>query len=310
MLGMFRYYKGYCILLLVFCISIIPIVSSNVGASEETSIKIAFDETHDPMWKCEGFLSNDLFRSALEESYDVTVLNDTLNEEILSEYDILIIAASQTSYTTNEINFIENWTRSGGSILLISDYQEWSGAAVMSIAQRFGFEQRFEALYDNDDFIGLESWIIFTEGNIQHHNVTTGVDRIEIYASGGIIKAPDEAIHLVITDNDNSAYWDGNWRKKANSIPVVSILENNSCMNGKLAITTDGNFLSDDDQDEDGTDDFYDSNNEIMILNMIKWLADKEYGQYSTCETLNYKLLVIVIIPFFVIYFLKKSCIK
>jgi len=281
----FRYNLGslaiFLLVLNISLFSIIVIKTESMATEEIASIRIGFDETHNPSWYTGSYITYGLFRNTLMINHDVTILTSVINEVVLSELEILIIVASQTLYTTGEIDIIEHWVRSGGSILLISDYQESTAAAVMGIADRFGFKQKFDSLHDSDDYVVYEPWVVFSSDNIQSHEITTDVNRIEIYGGGGIIRSPSNVDHLVTTDTDGTASWSKE-KTEANGIAIASVLDNNTYQNGRIAIFTDGNFLTGFDQDNDGTVNFFDSDNDILALNTIKWLADTVSGPYQT----------------------------
>ena len=93
---------------------------------------VAFEESHNPSTNVE--LSNpcsgppDRYGSFVEQltnnSFTIETIDvgDEINQTTLQQIDIIVIAVSHTSYTTQEITEIDNWVKNGGSLLLITDY--------------------------------------------------------------------------------------------------------------------------------------------------------------------------------------------
>jgi hypothetical protein len=65
----------------------------------------------------------------------VFVISNALGHENVKDWKLPAVSA----FTTDEINVVESWVRSGGVLLLIADHAPYSGAAA-DMAARFGFK--------------------------------------------------------------------------------------------------------------------------------------------------------------------------
>ena len=88
-----------------------------------------------------------------------------------------------------ESKVVEGWVRSGGSLLLITDMNEW-GAASRNLAERFGVEMSQGVTFDPTHSVpGKSEWLVFTGeagGLLGDHPILRGRD-------------PSERLHRVVT---------------------------------------------------------------------------------------------------------------
>jgi len=198
----------------------------------------------------------------------------TIDLGILAPVDVLVIVAPQNSYLTSEIDAIEIWVKGGGKLLLISDWGPF-GPQTSTIAATFNLDLKLDALFDSDDNVGPLEWIHYDGTNLCPHRITAGVTRVEMYCGDGILSTPADEIPLIVTDSDGTATWasDGS---PALGVSVMSAIDGGTAGSGRLIIITDSNVWdSAHDVDGDGDLDFYDSDNEVLALNSIYWLAVK-----------------------------------
>lgn len=196
-----------------------------------------------------------------------------VNPSVLAPANVLVIVAPQNSYLTSELEAIENWVKSGGNLLLISDWGPF-GSQARSIAARFNVNLRGDAIGDSDDSVtGSPVQLFYSGANLLPHSITAGVTRVEMYFGDGMVNAPEDEIPLIVTDSDGTAYWyrDGS---PAIGVSVMSAFEGGTTESGRLVVIADSNIWdSAYDVDGDGDVDFYDSDNEILALNSINWLS-------------------------------------
>ena len=246
-----------------------------------TEVNVVFEEAHlpaftigtNPAYDTVGGYSQ--FASYLAvNGYNVSTIDPgtTIESSILDPVDVLVIVAPQGSYSTYEVDAIENWVKGGGSLLLISEWGNFSFQA-SSIASRFDISLAGDAIHDTDEYVGGKTyWPYYHGANILAHYITDGVTRVEMYAGDGIESSPADEIRLIITDSDGTATWEDG--SPAYGVPVMSAFVDATVGSGRLLIITDSNVWSSaDDLDEDGAIDFYDSDNEILALNAVDWLA-------------------------------------
>jgi len=86
----------------------------------------------------------------LKYFYSVKVNRIDLAPEILAQYDILIIETPTKPFSSKEINYIGNFVKKGGGLLLIGDHTNvfGMGTYLNPIAQLFGFQFKYDATYD------------------------------------------------------------------------------------------------------------------------------------------------------------------
>ena len=207
--------------------------------------------------------------------YFVSTINPgtTIDPSVLAPVDVLVIVAPNQGYSTSEIDTIETWVKGGGTLLLITDWDDY-GLQASSIAGRFGFTLRFDWILDSDENLGgYWGWPYYDGANLLTHQVTAGVARVEMYASDGITGAPADEIPLIVTDSDGTAVWYSD-SSPALGVSLMSAIDGGTAGSGRLIVITDSNLWdSAYDFDGDGDINFYDSDHEILALNVINWLS-------------------------------------
>jgi hypothetical protein len=152
----------------------------------------------------------DLIRN---DGYDVHTLQQPITNERLSGYSVLIVvlprgtngANDASAFTEPEIATIEQWVRSGGSLLLITDHFPF-GAASASLAQRLDVDVTNGLVEDpkhHETNLG-DSHLIFSRENglLRDHPITRGrnqeerVDRVLTF-TGTSLRGPAEATALL-----------------------------------------------------------------------------------------------------------------
>jgi hypothetical protein len=241
--------------------------------------RILFDEAHVPVCgitnESVAFEYADgysLFADMLiNEGYNVDTTNETLEYSVLTNYDLLIIVAPTGDYTQEEISTIYNWTSEGNSLLLIGDWGSTFGNSSNAIGSAFGYTCELDALYDTDDNEGNTYWMILNETNIKNHQITVGIDAVEVYAADGIVFDPIGAQDIIATDADGTTQWLSGG--VANNIPIVSTYADWNGLGGKLVFVSDSNLWTNKDTDGDTILNFNEKNNSLLALNIVKWLS-------------------------------------
>ncbi len=187
---------------------------------------------------------------------------------------MLVIAAPSASYSTSELDAIEMWVKGGGSLLLVSDYSSF-GTQSRTIASRFNITMKSDMILDSNENVGQSYWPYYSGANLRSHQITAGVTRVEMYASDGIVSTPVDKIPLIVTDTDGTATWQVGG--SASGVSVMSAFNGGAAGRGKLVVITDSSlWSSNSDVDGDTYLNFYDSDNEILALNTIDWLAQPD----------------------------------
>ncbi|MFX0107926.1 MAG: hypothetical protein ACFE7R_06570, partial [Candidatus Hodarchaeota archaeon] len=229
---------------------------------------VVYDASHTPVRSVYNEYS-DFADDLLAEGYAVSSMN-TFDGGILTAAEALIVAYCGVAYTAGEISSIRAFVEDGGGLWLIADYGSL-GDEIDTVANEFGYDIHDSGiLYDSDDTIsGYNYWVYYDGANINDHSMTVGVDRLEAYASTGLVDMPAGAVWVSRTDNDGTATWDGS--TAANNVPWIA---SSYVEAGRIAIICDTSFLRDDtDSDGDGYINYYDSSHQEFSLNTIRWLA-------------------------------------
>ncbi len=158
-------------------------------------------------------------------------------------------------------------------MLLITDWDDY-GLQASSIAGRFGFALRFDWILDSDENLGgFWGWPYYEGANLLTHQITAGVARVELYASDGITGAPADETPLIVTDSDGTAVWYSD-SSPALGVSLMSAIDGGTAGSGRLILVTDSNLWdSAYDFDGDGDVNLFDSDHEVLALNVITWLS-------------------------------------
>lgn len=229
---------------------------------------VVFDESHNP-----GFSIISTFAPLADyyatQGFAVSSMG-VFSSEYLAACDILVLTLSYTLYTTQETNMIEDFVNNGGGLFIATDWGAW-GNELDPVTDRFGFvrNKTLNLLADSDDALsGGDSNFPFDGNNIYNHSITLLADRIEVYAATGLISVPSGASILVTTDNDDTTTWNG--AGPANNIVFAAAA---TAGQGRVVCIGDTNMMSDSDTDSDGTDNWEDSNTEVFLTNILRWLS-------------------------------------
>jgi hypothetical protein len=243
---------------------------------------ILFDEAHNPQYSID---SNPAYGSIggykefanmlTNAGYTIGTINPgtLIDDSTLEEADILVIVASQYPYMEEELDVIKAWVETGGRLLLISDWGTFSTQMDL-LTNKFGLDFANNRLHDSDDNVvaDYDYRLFYNDNNLLPHPITFGISRVEMYAGDGLITTPSDAIPIICTDDDGTATWENG--SIASKISVMSILESGYAGIGRLCVIGDSNLWdSAYDADNDGSLDFFDSDNQILALNTINWLS-------------------------------------
>ena len=253
--------------------------------------RVVFGQTHYPAYTIEGGYSEfaDCLRT-LGCTVSAIYPGEIIDSNLLALVDVLVVVAPQAKYYTSEIDAIETWVKRGGRLLLIGDRMPpspfWEGkTSTEIIAGRFDINLGDHILDTNDCVEGCPYWPYFDGANLPSHPITNEVTRVETYLSDGIASAPADAIPLIMTDSDGTATWPNG--TQAPGVSVMSALDGGTAGSGRLVIITSRYIWDSTDRDVDDDISFYDSGNEILALNAVKWLTGRhEHDVTITLKTL------------------------
>jgi hypothetical protein len=211
---------------------------------------------------------------------------DTFDAAFLNASDVLVCPLPKQyidEYEAAEIAILDAYVANGGSIFIQSDWSTY-GDDIRALANNFGYDWARDDLWDTDDAMNwyYESQIAYTGDNILSHPITYNVSRVEFYAVDGFTTLPVNAERIIVTDWDKTSCWgEGGWYDNWLGADGITLMAVSNYGAGKVSVVLDSNFMdsvtypTDEDQDNDGVLDYFDSDNDVLLLNTIHWLAGK-----------------------------------
>ena len=210
---------------------------------------------------------------------------DTFSAAFLNACDVVVCTLPYQyidNYNAAEIVVLDAFVADGGSIFIQSDWGAF-GDDINALANSFGYHWANDSIWDTNDAMTwyYESQIAYTGDNILSHPITSGVSRVEFYASDGFTTLPANAEKIIVTDWDNTNCWgEAGWYDAYLGLDGITVMAVSRYGSGKVSVVLDGDFMdgtggiSDADIDNDGVINYFDSDNDILLLNTIHWLAD------------------------------------
>ncbi|MFX1606895.1 MAG: hypothetical protein ACFFDD_13455, partial [Promethearchaeota archaeon] len=213
---------------------------------------------------------------------------DTLDAAFLNASDVLVCPLPEQyihDYDAGEIAILDAYVANGGSIFIQSDCTTF-GDNIRALANNFGYDWSRDTLIDTDDTMRywVESQIAYEGDNILSHPITYNVSRVEFYASDAFTTLPANAERIIVTDWDMTTCWgEGGWFDNWLGADGLTLMAVSVYGAGKVSVVLDGNFMDFEsrdytrdivDTDIDGEIDYYDSDNDVLLLNTIHWLAN------------------------------------
>ncbi|MFX1563491.1 MAG: hypothetical protein ACFFDP_09305, partial [Promethearchaeota archaeon] len=228
---------------------------------------IVFDESHNPISGINGgYLL--LGKYLTSNGYTVRWMS-TFHTSLLDEAHVLFICDGTVAYSNPEINAIEAFVSTGGSLFLITDF-DLAGDRTDPIGNQFGIDRNDTSyLEDSDDSVGGNpSFIFFNGANIGVHPITQGVSRIEVYTTTAF-DTIGSGTALVSSDIDGTCSWhDGGG---ASGLPIMAAVEHGL---GRVVCVCDLNFLDVSDWDSDGVSSLLEHDNNLFAVNAFQWLVE------------------------------------
>jgi hypothetical protein len=154
--------------------------------------RVLFDEAHHNFHTAEGRYKPfvDLL---LNDGYRVVRNREPFTKTSLNSFKVLVIAnalgaeeldddgADGSAFTEEECLAVQEWVKSGGSLLLIADHAPF-GAAAATLGSRFGVDMSKGFTYDPENSVDKNpSLLIFSRDNklLASHPITEGRDKNE-----------------------------------------------------------------------------------------------------------------------------------
>jgi hypothetical protein len=198
---------------------------------------------------------------------------DTFSPALFNASDVLICAIPYWThdYGASEITAIDNYVANGGSIFMFSDWGTY-GDEIRDLVNNFGYDWAQTSLWDTDDSMrtSYPSQIAYTGDNLINHPITTNVSRVEFYASDGFTIMPSNVERLIVSDWDGTSSWGG----PGYTSDGVTTMAASHYGSGRVSVVLDSNFVDGSaNTDNAAPNDYFDSDNAILLMNTIHWLA-------------------------------------
>ncbi|MCA1627768.1 MAG: DUF4350 domain-containing protein [Acidobacteria bacterium] len=177
--------------------------------------RILFDEAHHNFHTTEGRYKP-FVDVLLNDGYRVVRNREPFTKASLNSFKVLVIAnalgaeevddtgADGSAFTEEECAAVQEWVKSGGSLLLIADHAPFGGAAA-ALGNRFGVDMSKGFTYDPENSAEKSpSHLIFSRDNklLTTHPITEGRDpnerlnRVQSF-TGQSLKGPEDSIAVL-----------------------------------------------------------------------------------------------------------------
>ncbi|MFW9789299.1 MAG: hypothetical protein ACFFE1_16625, partial [Candidatus Thorarchaeota archaeon] len=241
--------------------------ASGAGAEEKF---IVFDESHGRNW----WLTLSYFgfgQFLTENGYTIRWIDNwTTDASLLDKADAIIIQDGDTNYTASEIAEIVDYVSEGGGLALLGG-QTIYGLQADMVGNEFGLDLNNSGyITDTDDYLDASHQNIgYDQSNFGIHPIMNGVERLELQWTSAFISI-GAGISLVRTDSDGTATWDDG--TPADGLTLMTALEYNM---GRVFFSADYIFPRYNfDYDLDGIPILYDSDNDVLLQNVFRWLTE------------------------------------
>jgi len=186
--------------LMLFKATTLPIVS----AQESTIVDVLVDEAHG--YNREWIPGEISIMAAYLNHYDfnvTSVYEGELTQEILSNYEILVLMFPAINYTGAEIAAIQNFVQQGGNLLLVGtaylEYFRLNSPLAISNQHLNDIAHLFNVTFNDDAFTR-----ILSSENILDHPVTTNVSSM-VYKDGCTIDTGNNVTTIIQYDGSTLA---------------------------------------------------------------------------------------------------------
>ncbi len=230
-----------------------------------------FDNSHSQYF--DSYSGYNDFATEIQTEYGFAIATmNTWNPALVETCQVLVTGNNllvMNPYNVSEVNFIKGFVDGGGGLLVTTDIWNY-GNNTDTVLEGFGFERDYALSFadDSDDNEGNPSQPVYGLDNIANHSATIGVNSIQMMGSTAFTIIPEDAKSLIWTDSDGTANW--SIGGDASGLTLVASLNYGA---GRVIAIADGDFLSDTNNDGDGTSDFYDLNNEELASSVMIWLS-------------------------------------
>ncbi len=212
------------------------------------------------------------FATHIQENYGFAIATmNTWDEDMMMASEVFVsgTTSSVNPYDPTEVNFITDYVASGRGLLILTDIG-YFGNTTDTLLTEFGFErnQTMTFVGDTDDNEGVTYQPTFGFGNVANHSATIYSTNVQLMGPTAFTAIPAQATPLIWTDSDGTAVW--SMGGEASGLAVAASVHRGA---GRMVAISDDDFLTDTNNDGDGSSDFYDLNNEYFLSSIMVWLS-------------------------------------
>ncbi|MFW9888509.1 MAG: fibronectin type III domain-containing protein [Candidatus Thorarchaeota archaeon] len=258
-----------------------------VGNAIRLPHRVVFDNAQNTEYTWEhpppqagGFAGGKFVEDLLDAGFAVSRM-DAFDSSFFSASDVVICTLPYWTddYSAAEIAELDAYVADGGSIFIQSD-EGTGGDEIAALANNFGYYFARDSILDTDNLMRywLEGEIYYTGDDLLSHPITTNVDRVEFYGNDGFSNLPANAERIIVSDWDGTTCWgQGGWYADLLGVDGFTTMAVSKYGSGRVSVVLDKEFMDGiADRDADGVENYLDSDNDVLLLNTIHWLAGIE----------------------------------
>jgi hypothetical protein len=227
--------------------------------------------------------SNDsLFSLESLKNVDILVIANALHEENEKNWDL----PNYSAFTEEEIHAVYNWVNNGGSLFLIADHMPWP-AASSRLAEVFGFgffNGYVEVTGHSEQFFSKQESSLL-KSPVTPSGTTDEIDKVQVFLGQGFTIPINATPILQFTQPAISWMPSKSWQIDENTpfFDATNLYQGaiSRVGNGKIAVFGEAGMFTaqivteDDETWEMGMNSESASQNQQLLLNIVRWLGDK-----------------------------------
>ena len=249
---------------------------NNIALTSTNNPKVVFDNSKTALGQVQGD-GIDLFnplKDFLNQSNFVTEINEQpITVPDLQNVDVLVIASPSKSYTTQEIEAIKNFVKSGKKLIVLA---EWGGYGGFYINTVDLLVQIFNLTVDTDTIRELSSNNYDSRGeylivnNFVSHPLLKDINTLAVYQacsvsviSGGIVPLDTNATKIIARSSNQGLRITSNGEYGVIGVSVYGT--------GKVVVIGDTSLWLSTDSNGDGRMNLLERDNQKFALNVFNW---------------------------------------
>lgn len=167
----------------------IILISHNISYAKNAN-KILFDEGHRQLFliSTEGqFQLSGLSNVLKEAGFEISTTKEAITEEILKDFQSLIISGPFKEISEKEIEEIYKFVSEGGNLVVMLHISP----PAVGLFKKFGVLITRGSISENDNLINRERKIDFNVTNLSKHPLFENINKFSVYGSWGFMLEND-----------------------------------------------------------------------------------------------------------------------